>query len=127
MEYLILFGVIFILAFVIIRIILGLPERKMFASMTPDERQRHLENQKAKENQKANLLHGLINSEMICPHCQEKGNVRTKPVDRKKGISGAKATGAILTAGVSILATGLSRKERLTQAYCENCGNTWDF
>ena len=70
---------------------------------------------------------GNINPILICPHCQTKGFVRTVPVKRKKGISGAKATGALLTFGVSMLATGLSRKETMTQAHCENCGSTWDF
>ena len=36
----------------------------------------------------------------------------------RRGISGAKATGAVLTGGVSVLATGLSRNERTTQAHC---------
>lgn len=70
---------------------------------------------------------GTLNSELICPHCQAKGMVLTKHVEIKKGISGAKATGAILTAGVSLLATGLSRKEGQTQAHCENCSSTWIF
>ena len=53
--------------------------------------------------------------------------VLTKHVEIKKGISGAKATGAILTAGVSLLATGLSRKEGQTQAHCENCNSIGYF
>jgi hypothetical protein len=48
-------------------------------------------------------------------------------IKRKKGISGGKAVGALLTGGLSILATGLSRKEKSTQAHCDNCGATWDF
>jgi len=38
-----------------------------------------------------------------------------KSVKAKQGISGGKATGAILTGGVSLLATGLSRKANLTR------------
>ncbi len=68
-----------------------------------------------------------VGSPFVCPHCQKKGFVRTKEVKRKKGISGAKATGAILTGGWSLLATGLAKKERGTQAHCDNCGATWDF
>jgi hypothetical protein len=45
----------------------------------------------------------------------------------KKGISGGKATGALLTGGVSILASGLSRKEKVTEARCANCRQTWHF
>jgi hypothetical protein len=70
---------------------------------------------------------GTINSELICPHCQTKGKVHAKPVKIKKGVSGAKATGAILTGGLSLLATGLSRKEDTTQEHCENCNSTWLF
>ena len=70
---------------------------------------------------------GALNPKIICPHCQTKGSVRTQPVKRKKGISGAKATGALLTGGISMLATGLSRKEDITQAHCDNCKSTWDY
>jgi hypothetical protein len=77
--------------------------------------------------QRAQVEWGDLNEHLICPHCQSKGTVRTKGVKRKKGISGAKATGALLTAGVSILATGLSRKESETCAHCMTCGSTWHF
>ena len=68
---------------------------------------------------------GPVNRAMVCPHCQVKGKIRTKHVDQKKGISGGKATAALLTGGLSILATGLSRTESATQAHCDNCNNTW--
>ncbi len=71
--------------------------------------------------------YGHINHQMTCPHCQMKGKIRTKAIKQKKGISGGKATAAIFTGGVSLLATGLSRKEEVTQAYCNNCSNKWYF
>ena len=71
--------------------------------------------------------HGDRNPAMVCPHCKVVGKVRTKSVIQKKGVSGGRATAAILTGGVSLVATGLSRKEQGTQAYCENCRNTWLF
>jgi RecJ-like exonuclease len=64
---------------------------------------------------------------MVCPHCQVKGRVQTREVRAKKGISGGKATAAVLTAGVSMLATGLSRKEVVTEARCANCDSYWTF
>jgi hypothetical protein len=64
---------------------------------------------------------------MTCPHCQTRGSVRTKSIVQKKGISGGKATAAVLTGGVSMLATGLSRKEPGTEAHCSHCGATWRF
>ena len=80
-----------------------------------------------RERQKKIDTYGYISPAMICPHCQTKGNVSTMAVKRKKGVSGAKVTGMLLTCGVSVLATGLSRKEGLTQAHCANCGAQWDF
>lgn len=65
--------------------------------------------------------YGPVNPLIVCPHCQEKGSVRIKYTKQKKGISGAKATGAVLTGGWSLLATGLSKKEAVTQAHCGNC------
>jgi DNA-directed RNA polymerase subunit RPC12/RpoP len=70
---------------------------------------------------------GAANPVLICPHCQSKGLVRTKQVKRKQGISGAKATGAVLTGGLSVIGTGLSKKELVTQAHCDNCGSTWHY
>ena len=55
------------------------------------------------------------------------GYVRTLRGKGKKGISGGKATAAVLTAGISIGATGLSRKQMMTRAKCGNCGVSWDF
>ena len=70
---------------------------------------------------------GPCNPQVFCPHCQTKGNVRTKSVSKKQGISGAKATGAVITGGMSVLVTGLSRSDKLTQAHCDNCKSTWTF
>ena len=70
---------------------------------------------------------GAKEAKMVCPHCQQAGGVTTKSVKQKKGLSGGKATGAVLTGGLSILATGLSRKETVTEAHCKNCGATWTY
>jgi DNA-directed RNA polymerase subunit RPC12/RpoP len=68
-----------------------------------------------------------ISEEVVCPHCSKRGCVATRRLKAKKGISGAKTTGALLTCGLSILATGLSRKEWVTDAKCKNCGSQWQF
>jgi hypothetical protein len=115
------FGVAFV-AWVAIRHVTR--ERKQLAEMSPAERAQYFE---WKKNRDLSAEYGPINSVMVCPHCQKLGEVRTKPVDRKKGVSGEKAAAAVITAGLSVMATGLSRTEQLTQAYCGNCGNTWDF
>ncbi len=64
---------------------------------------------------------------VICPHCGKRGRVTTRIVKAKKGISGGKATAAVFTAGVSLLGTGLSRKERVTEARCGQCGQVWHY
>ena len=64
---------------------------------------------------------------IICPHCRTKGSVTTQQVKKKVGISGGKATAAVMTCGLSMFATGLSRKNQVTQADCSNCGSTWYF
>ena len=64
-------------------------------------------------------------AQRMCPHCQTRGQVKTAQVRVKKGISGGKATGAVLTAGLSLVATGLSRKATVTKATCGNCGMSW--
>jgi hypothetical protein len=48
----------------------------------------------------------------------------SKRGEREAGVSGGKATGAILTLGTSLLAKGLSRKEEVTEAHCCNCDST---
>lgn len=63
---------------------------------------------------------------LVCPHCQTAGGVTTTMTKKKQGISGGKATGAILTAGVSLLGTGLARKGWVTQLRCSNCGMSWE-
>jgi hypothetical protein len=65
-----------------------------------------------------------LNPDMICPHCQNKG-VRTATVSREKGISGTKASSALLLGGVSVLVRGLSRMEQETECRCTKCGMLW--
>ena len=64
-------------------------------------------------------------SQILCPHCQVRGQVHTKRVKVKRGISGGKTTGAVLTAGFSILATGLSRKETAATCRPRVLGHLW--
>lgn len=73
------------------------------------------------------LAWGVPNPTLICPHCQTVGQVHTKTVSQKKGISGGKAVGAILTGGLSLFLVGLPRKEKATEAHCMNCNSTWCY
>jgi hypothetical protein len=66
-----------------------------------------------------------VSAQMVCPHCGTRGRVTTAVVKQKKGISGAKATGVVLTGGLSALVTGLSKKAAVTMASCGECRMTW--
>jgi hypothetical protein len=102
-----------ILLFLAVPIALGIWEGLRRSKMNPAER--------------GQLAYGYINSLIVCVHCQTKGKVRTKIIEKDAGISGKKATVAALTGGISLLATGLSRNEKVTQAHCDNCGSTWTY
>lgn len=60
-----------------------------------------------------------------CIYCQQSGSVTTVHRRVKRGVSGGKATGALVTGGLSIFATGLSRKQDVIEARCGNCGMSW--
>lgn len=75
----------------------------------------------------SNSLHGMLNNKIQCPQCNERGYVHTRKVNKKSGISGGKATAALLTVGISLFFIGLSRTEKVTSAYCENCKSEWNF
>ena len=68
---------------------------------------------------------GPLKPRAVCPHCQTGGQVRMKPMKVKNGISGAKAAGAVLTGGLSTVATSPSRTAKVTQARCGACGTMW--
>jgi uncharacterized membrane protein len=110
-------------------------EEKSLSTMTPaqqtayqrEKMRRAAERQRQASEASAQLRFGPVNPALICPHCQAKGKVRTNGVKKKVGISGGKAAAAVLTGGLSVVAVGLSRKEGLTQARCDNCDSIWHF
>lgn len=116
---------IIVVCLVVVGVIIGFVfEAKHVSSLSPSEK---VEYQAKRTAETEGMLHGPFNSELVCPHCQTKGKVRTQKEVRKAGVSGGKATGALLTGGVSLLATGLSRKEIGTKAFCGNCKSIWFF
>lgn len=63
-------------------------------------------------------------AQIVCPRCQMAGHVTVSATSKKRGVSGGKATGALLTGGASLLLVGLSRKEYVQLLACSNCGMT---
>jgi hypothetical protein len=55
---------------------------------------------------------------IVCQFCHESSCVTTRSKRVKRGVSGGKATAAILTSGYSMLGVGLSRKQEVTELSC---------
>ena len=120
--------VLLVILIIIADIVNGKREKEKIALMSSDEKQKYREEKQSRLAEANQIIeYGVINTEMMCPHCQTKGKIRTKHINHKKGVSGGKATAAVLTGGLSLIAVGLSRKEEVTQAHCDNCKNTWLF
>jgi uncharacterized protein YbaR (Trm112 family) len=68
---------------------------------------------------------GTPNPELVCPHCHTRGEISVRSMTYKNGLSGAKATSALLTGGLSLPVTGLSRKVQGTELTCHHCKLTW--
>lgn len=68
--------------------------------------------------------HRRAQASIICPFCQTKGTVTTK---NKNDTSGVKATGAVLTLGMSVMLTGLHKHSTRIEAHCSQCKTTWDM
>lgn len=124
MEAFLIIAALVIVGAIIAGVVAHQHEQEALSKMSPTERSAYLAK---KRDAAASLSWGPLNHALLCPHCQTRGKVRTKSLKVKKGISGGKATAAVITGGVSLLATGLSRKEATTQAHCDSCNSTWNF
>lgn len=76
---------------------------------------------------KRQMNYGNQNSQMICPHCQQKGWIRTKTDITSSSSDGKKVAGALITGGLSLLVTGAPENKSRTQAHCLNCKQTWYY
>ena len=65
-------------------------------------------------------------AELVCPHCHQRGRITVELLTRGKGISGGKAAGAVMTGGLSVGATGLSKNVPTRHLTCGNCKMEWD-
>jgi transposase-like protein len=71
------------------------------------------------------MAKAVLNPQIVCPYCHQRGVVDIVRVSVKRGVSGGKLVAFILTAGLSIFFVGLSRKERHNRFFCHNCHLTW--
>lgn len=58
-----------------------------------------------------------LRPKVVCRHCNVAGHVFVHRAERKRGISGGRATGALLTGGLSLFLTGLPGRK-----WCRPCG-----
>ena len=73
-------------------------EKAKLSVMTSREREDYLAKKKAVADLERNRVHersdrwafGQVNPAMVCPHCHTRGQIRTKIVEQKKGVSGAR-------------------------------------
>jgi sensor histidine kinase regulating citrate/malate metabolism len=126
MEYLIpiIIGIFLMIVIMVVAKSVRKFDKEEIARMSPQEREKRYSEQTAKQLE---AKWGPINPSMVCPHCNEKGKVHTKSVKGKQRIHAGRATAVVLTGESSMLENGLTRKKGITQAYCGNCHNTWDF
>ena len=59
--------------------------------------------------------YGMPNVNLVCPHCQTKGQVRSKSVDE---ITSTKV--------VPIVGNNIKTRKKVTQMHCDNCDTTWN-
>lgn len=62
---------------------------------------------------------------IICSYCHQAGGVTVRNIQQKQGVSGGKATSALLTGGASLLAVGLSKKGMVNELTCSRCQMKW--
>lgn len=115
---------LFVLPFCLLALFVVIYRHHRLPSAPAEERAKLEQQRRAFEME---LNYGRLNPALFCTHCQAKGYVRTHRTEQKMGISGGKATAALLTGGASLLVAGLSRKQSFTAAYCENCNSNWLF
>lgn len=96
---------------------------KMIEKMSPDERaayDKKIEDDRLRrENEAFLFLHGQVNPELICPHCQKKGNVHSKSYVKNKVVKGK--VGGILKTDIN-----MSQAESGVERCCNNCGSQWN-
>lgn len=68
----------------------------------------------------------MDDSQLVCPHCQTKGKIKTQRVKRAKRKTATRMLFGAATFGGSLAATGVSKKATVTACHCRNCGMQWD-
>lgn len=63
----------------------------------------------------ADFHYGLTNANLVCTHCQTKGNVRSKS---KEEVTSTKV--------VPIIGNNIKSRKKVTQMHCDNCDTTWN-
>ena len=82
------------------------------SQMTDEER---LEEVKIQQERLATLTHGPVNENLVCPHCQSMGTVRSKVL-----------TKTITSTTNTIAKIKLSSTREVAQRHCDKCLTDWE-
>lgn len=66
-------------------------------------------------------------AQIMCPHCQVRGQVTKRFERRAKRKTATRVLGATATLGASLPLAGVSKKGTVQVMSCGNCGMTWDI
>lgn len=99
-------------------------ESRKIASLSPKERETYktLKSSidRSQNERMAVRMHesqyGSKNPNLICPHCQTKGDVRNKLAEE-----------VTTTKVVPIIGNNIRTKKQITQMHCDNCQTTWNI
>ncbi len=83
--------------------------------LSPEDRANY---EKKAEDARFVAIHGPLNPELICPHCQSKGTVHSKYYSFKTTTKGK--VGGVLKTDIKI-----DKVESGTLRYCINCKSNW--
>ncbi len=87
-------------------------ERDSYVAVTSSIRERQ---SKIMANYHQSTQFGDVNPNLVCPHCQTKGKVRSKASEE---ITSTKV--------VPVVGNTIKARKKVTQMHCDNCGTTWN-
>ena len=93
--------------------------KKQTEGMTPEELADFQQQQKLiAEEQYKSSVSGYVNEALICPHCQNKGTVRTMKTTQVT----KNRVNSVVGQAVGL---GTNSSKDVTQMHCDNCQTTW--
>lgn len=98
-------------------------KKRNLDSLSKEDKDSYLETKKRISEQQTKIMEegrrnldlGCINPNLVCPHCQTKGHVRSKSAEE-----------ITRTKVVPVVGNTIQAKKKVTQMHCDNCATTWN-